>query len=220
MEFSLSASKLSAFKNLPVAPIAAKRPVTDTRHGITRSDDYAWLRADNWQEVFKDPSVLDPAIRAHLEAENAYQDAAMADTEELQKVAVRGNEAAASRRTTAPCPLPTAPGLYGVALQETGGQQPRFADAARQARDEHRSSSSTATRRPRARPISASPARSFARSFQALWGYDDKGSEFFTLKRPRSRDARRGPGADDIAEHQRRRRLGCGDCEGVLLRQG
>jgi oligopeptidase B len=73
------------FGTLPAAPVAEKRPVPDTRHGITRTDDYAWLRADNWQEVFKDTSVLDPAIRAHLEAENAYQDAAMADTKDLQK---------------------------------------------------------------------------------------------------------------------------------------
>src|SRR5690606_33455904 len=66
-------------------PHATKHPVSDTRHGITRTDDYAWLRADNWQEVFKDPSVLSAEIRAHLEAENAYQAALMKDTEALQK---------------------------------------------------------------------------------------------------------------------------------------
>ena len=76
---------MSIFKNLPAAPVAPKKPVTDTRHGITRTDDYAWLRADNWQAMFKDPSILDPEIRKHLEAENAYMKAAMADTEALQK---------------------------------------------------------------------------------------------------------------------------------------
>ena len=62
------------------APQAEKRPERFEQHGRTREDDYAWLRAGNWQEVFKDTSVLDPAIRAYLEAENAYQDAAMAPT--------------------------------------------------------------------------------------------------------------------------------------------
>ncbi len=66
------------------APTAEKRPVTDTHHGVQRSDDYAWLRAQNWQEVFRDPSLLDPAIRRHLEGENAYQDALMADTAALR----------------------------------------------------------------------------------------------------------------------------------------
>ena len=51
------------FNNLPAAPVAPKKPVEDTRHGITRVDDYAWLRADNWQAMFKDPSILDPEIR-------------------------------------------------------------------------------------------------------------------------------------------------------------
>ena len=67
------------------APVAEKHPVSDTRHGITRTDDYAWMRADNWQEVFRDPAILDATIRRHLEAENAYQAKMMADTEALRK---------------------------------------------------------------------------------------------------------------------------------------
>ena len=41
------------------------------------------------RRCFGIPSTLDPAIRAHLEAENAYQAALMADTAALQKTAVR-----------------------------------------------------------------------------------------------------------------------------------
>jgi oligopeptidase B len=66
------------------APRAARRPLSTIHHGITRVDDYAWLRAANWQAVMRDPAQLDPAIRAHLEAENGYAKALMADTEELQ----------------------------------------------------------------------------------------------------------------------------------------
>lgn len=48
---------LSVFKNLPAAPVAAKKPLSDTRHGITRTDDYAWFRDENWQAMFKDRSA-------------------------------------------------------------------------------------------------------------------------------------------------------------------
>ena len=70
---------------LPPPPRAERRPTTSVRHGVTLADDYAWLRAENWREVMRDPSVLDPAIRAYLEAENAYQKAALAHTEPLQE---------------------------------------------------------------------------------------------------------------------------------------
>jgi oligopeptidase B len=70
----------------PIAPPRAeRRPVSSTWHGTTLVDDYAWLRADNWQEVMRAPETLDPAIRTHLEAENAYTDAVMADTKNLQE---------------------------------------------------------------------------------------------------------------------------------------
>jgi oligopeptidase B len=88
MEFSLSAFKIV---RSACCPDRCQATLTDTRHGITRSDDYAWMRDDNWQAMFKDPSLLDPAIRVHLEAENFYQQAAMADTEELQQNAVCRN---------------------------------------------------------------------------------------------------------------------------------
>ena len=65
-------------------PHALKKPVKSTHHGIEKTDEYGWMRADNWQEVMRDPSVLAADIRAHLEAENAYQASLMADTEALQ----------------------------------------------------------------------------------------------------------------------------------------
>jgi oligopeptidase B len=57
---------------IAVPPIAARKAHTSTEHGITRSDDYNWLRAENWQEVMTAPEALDPEIRAYLDAENAY----------------------------------------------------------------------------------------------------------------------------------------------------
>ena len=48
------------------APIAAKKPNSFTHHGVTVTDDYAWLRDPGY------PEVTDPAVLAHLEAENAW----------------------------------------------------------------------------------------------------------------------------------------------------
>jgi oligopeptidase B len=69
---------------LPTPPVARKKPVVSTHHGVTLTDDYGWLRADNWQDVMRDPQLLDPEIRHYLEAENAYTDAALASTKALQ----------------------------------------------------------------------------------------------------------------------------------------
>jgi len=65
-------------------PKAEKRPNQIEQLGRTRTDDYAWLKDENWQDVMKDPSKLNPAIDEHLRAENAYSKAVMAETEDLQ----------------------------------------------------------------------------------------------------------------------------------------
>lgn len=170
---------MSVFKNLPAAPVAAKKPVSDTRHGITRTDDYAWFRDDNWQAMFKDPSILQPEIRAHLEAENAYMTAAMADTEALQK-ALFAEMRGRIKEDDSSVPVKDGPFAYGTAYV-TGGEQPRFfreprdggtrtilLDGDREAagKDYFRLSG-----------IDHSTDHSLG-----IWGYDDKGSEYFTLK--------------------------------------
>ena len=67
------------------APIAPRRPHTFTTHGITVTDDYAWLKDARWQEVLRDPSILDPDIRKYLEAENDYTESLLGHTAPLQK---------------------------------------------------------------------------------------------------------------------------------------
>lgn len=52
-------------------PVAAKKPHTVTHHGITVSDDYAWMRDPGY------PEVTDKAVLSHLEAENAWFEARM-----------------------------------------------------------------------------------------------------------------------------------------------
>lgn len=67
-----------------MAPVAKKVPHTITQLGRTRTDDYHWLKDENWQQVMRDPKVLRADIREYLDAENAYTKAALAPTDALQ----------------------------------------------------------------------------------------------------------------------------------------
>ena len=62
----------------PAPPRAESRPAPRSAHGHDWSDDYAWLRAENWREALSDPGRLPADIRALIEAENAYADAKLA----------------------------------------------------------------------------------------------------------------------------------------------
>ena len=75
----------SAPASVPAPPRAEARPTRLSAHGVSWADDYAWIRADNWREVLRDPSRLPADIRALLKAENAYADATLAPTAGLQK---------------------------------------------------------------------------------------------------------------------------------------
>ena len=62
-----SISALRAQDGGPSVPVAERRMHVDTNFGDVRSDDYFWLR-----------NKPDPAVRAYLEAENAYSDRVLA----------------------------------------------------------------------------------------------------------------------------------------------
>ena len=66
-------------------PKAPKRPKRIEQLGRVRTDDYAWMKDDDWQKVMRDPKILRADIRSHLEAENAYTKAMLSSTEPLQK---------------------------------------------------------------------------------------------------------------------------------------
>ncbi len=168
----------SAFSSDVTPPRAERRPEADTHHGITRIDEYAWLRAENWQEVFKDPATLDPAIRAHLEAENAYQAALMADTEELRKT-LFAEMKGRIKEDDSSVPAKDGPFAYGSAYR-TGGEQPRFFRTPREGGVEEvlldGDSLAAGKRYFRLGSADHSPDHS-----RLLWSFDDKGSEFFQL---------------------------------------
>lgn len=69
----------------PVPPVARKIPVTITQLGRTRTDDYQWMKDDNWQAVLRDPTLIKADVKEHLEAENAYREAMLASTLPLQE---------------------------------------------------------------------------------------------------------------------------------------
>ncbi len=71
--FSCSSPEGETVGDAPEPPVAKIEPTELTTHGLTRVDDYFWLRERE-----------NPEVIAYLEAENEYTAAAMAHTEELQ----------------------------------------------------------------------------------------------------------------------------------------
>lgn len=169
------------FKSDLQAPDAEQRIHKETRHGIERVDEYAWLRADNWQDVFKDTSILDPDIRAHLEAENAYSKAQMADTEQLQKELFEEMKGRIKEDDES-VPAPHGPYCYGSSYV-TGGQQPRFYQVDRDNPDGEKrillDGDKEADGKDYFRLAGANHSNDHKR---LIWSYDDKGSEYFTLR--------------------------------------
>ena len=161
-----------------VAPVAPERPESHTIHGIERIDPYAWLRAGNWQEMFHDTTLLDPAIRDYLEAENAYQEQVLRPTAALRErliAEMRGR----IKEDDSSVPAADGPFAYGISYQ-TGAEYPRFIRTPRDGGTEEilldvqheagaRSYFSLGT---------ATHAPDHAR---LAWSYDDKGSEFYTI---------------------------------------
>ncbi len=142
-------------------------------------DDYAWLKAENWKEVLKNPEALDPAIRTCLEQENAYAASAFAGTEEFQKRLVaemRGR----IKEDDSSVPEPDGPFAYFTRYREGGqhplvGRMPReggpetiMLDGDKEAEGHAFFDLGGATHSPNHRLLA--------------WGADTKGSEYFTVR--------------------------------------
>ncbi|GEO98361.1 S9 family peptidase [Methylobacterium haplocladii] len=104
------------------APQAEARPHAFTIHGRRIADDYAWLKAENWRDVLKDPATLPDDIRAYLESENAYAEAALGEAGALRKSLV-AEMRARIREDDASVPDPDGPFAYYMRHRE-GGQHP------------------------------------------------------------------------------------------------
>lgn len=163
----------------PHAPVAAKKPVTDTRHGITRTDVYDWLRDPHWQELMKDPTVLQPDIRAYLEAENAYADQAMQALGPLREQLfqeIKGR----IKEDDSSVPSPHGDWLY-YTRYETGAQHPLFCRKPRHGGEETIILDGNKEAEPHAYFKIGGAARSHDDRLFA-WSADLKGSEYFGIR--------------------------------------
>lgn len=178
----------------PVTPVAPRRPHSFTRHGLTVSDDYAWMKDDNWQEVLRDPSVLKPDIRAYLETENAYADAVLGGTVPLQQTLVaemRGR----IKEDDSSVPSPDGPFAYFHKYREGGqheqiGREPRGGGEASVIIDGDELAKQSGYFK------FGGAVHSPDHRLEA-WSADVRGSEYFTI---RVRDWTTGKDSDDVIE--------------------
>ncbi len=175
-------------------PVAPRRPHSFTTHGISVTDDYAWLKDANWQEVLHDPSVLDPDIRKYLESENTYTESLLGHTGVLQKKLVaemRGR----IKEDDSSVPSPDGDFAYFRKFREGGqhelfGRMPRNGGAEEIVLDGDQLAE-------------ASEYFKFGGSRHSpdhrlhAWSADTKGSEYFSL---RVRDWANGKDLDDLVE--------------------
>jgi oligopeptidase B len=185
-----SASK----KPSTTAPVAPRRPHSFTRHGITVTDDYAWLKDPKWQEVLRDPWILDPDIRKYLEAENDYAESLLGHTAGLQKALVKEMRGRVKEDDSS-VPSPDGPFAYFRKFRE-GGQHEMFGRMPRDGGEAHFVLDGDA--------LAASHdyfkfggSRHSPDHKRHAWSADTKGSEYFSI---RVRDWATGGDLDDLVE--------------------
>lgn len=175
-------------------PTAEMRPLDDTRHGITRRDDYAWLRDADWQQVMRDPSVLSADIRAYLETENAYTasilDPLAGDIETLF-AEMKGR----IKQDDSSVPLPDGPWDYYRRYRD-GGEHPLFCRQPRGGGDEALMFDGDAEAEGHAYFKLATCEHSPDHRYLA-YAADFNGSEIFTLK---LRDLETGADLPDVID--------------------
>ena len=112
-------------KKTPLTPpVAPRHPRPLTMHGITLVDDYAWLKDEDWQDVLRDPSILNADIRQYLEAENAHTESLLGHTADLQKQLVKEMRGRIKEDDSS-VPSPDGPYAYMSKFRE-GGQHQLF----------------------------------------------------------------------------------------------
>lgn len=126
---------LRSFKALPNFPIADRRPLTTQVHGVDLHDDYGWLRAPNWQEAMRGPKKIPVDIAAYLNAENAYYDAAIADTTDLQAQLVKEMRASIKEDDSSVA-LKNGPFAY-ITRFDSGAEYPLFIRTPRAGGEDH-----------------------------------------------------------------------------------
>ena len=182
-------------------PVARKRPAHRSAHGVRWIDDYAWLKADNWRDVLRDPATLPADIRDLLEAENAYAERQLAASRPLQRRLVREMRARL-QEDDSEVPAPDGPFSYYPRFRH-GGQHRIFCRQPRDGGDETILLDGDARAAGKAF-FQLLDARHSPDHGKIAWSADDKGSEIFTI---RVRDLERDIDLDDAV----------GDCTGHFV---
>ncbi|MHC4047354.1 S9 family peptidase [Bradyrhizobium sp. 23AC] len=175
-------------------PVAPRRPHSFTRHGITVTDDYAWLKDAQWQEVLRDPKVLDPDIRKYLDEENVYTESLLGHTASLQKTLVREMRGRIKEDDSS-VPSPDGPFAYFRRFRE-GGQHELFGRMPRDGGDGAIVLDGDALAKDHKYFRFGGSRHSYDHKLQA-WSADTKGSEYFSI---RVRDWATARDLDDVVE--------------------
>ena len=181
----------------PAAPSAKKQPQSETHHGHSKTDDYAWLRVDNWMEVMANPAALDPEVRDYLEAENAYSVAVLEPTRPLQDRLFAEIKGRIKEDDQSP-PVKDGPFAYYVRFR-TGGQ---YAIHCRKDREDQGEASEQilfdGDEEAKGFEYFRMVGASISDDHQLMaWAVDTKGSEFYTI---RVRDLETGAELSDTLE--------------------
>ncbi|HEV2605213.1 MAG TPA: S9 family peptidase [Microvirga sp.] len=180
---------------LPPAPVAPVHPHVFEVHGQRIEDAYAWLKAENWKEVLKDPAQLSPEIRGVLESENAYTQTALAGTEALRERLVKEMRGRI-KEDDASVPQPHGPFAYFTRYRE-GGQHPLVCRQPREGGAE--TVMLDGDREAEGLPFFDLGDASHSPDHRLMaWSADVKGSEYFTI---RVRDLATGTDHDDRVEN-------------------
>jgi oligopeptidase B len=155
-----------------------KRPEKKTVHGVDLTDDYAWLKAENWREVLRDPAALPAEIRAIIDAENDFARLTLAPLEDLRETLVREMRGRI-KEDDSEVPLEDGAWLY-YSRHDEGGQHGIYCRTPRQGGPE--------------KILLNGDERSEGLSFFEIgavrhspdhrvlaWSADDKGSEYYSI---------------------------------------
>ena len=117
-------TKNRAFRSLPSPPVARRVSHTNRQFNQTRQDPYHWLRAENWQEVLKDPGTLPDDIRSYIAAENVYYENAVEGLKPLRETLFKEMRGRIKEDDSSP-PSVDGPYAYFTRYRE-GGEYPIF----------------------------------------------------------------------------------------------
>lgn len=166
-------------------PIAQRIDKVTEQVGRTRTDPYAWIRDDNWQAVMQEPELVKSDIRDYLEAENAYTKAVLETPTEALQAELFEEMKGRIKEDDSSVPMVDGEWAYYRKFRE-GGEYPIYA---RKSADEAYDAEAEETvlldgdkmgeglEYFSFGQVSHSPDHS-----KIAYTYDDKGSEFYTLK--------------------------------------